>query len=64
MDKSLTCPECRSTQLIKFGTKFHKGTNNKRVKVPQYMCNRCGRITIKPLKLPPRDNTGRFTKEV
>ena len=39
----IACPECLSTQLIKFGVKF----NNRRI-VQQYQCKNCGRITIYP----------------
>ena len=40
----IACPECLSTQLIKFGTKFRN-----RKKVQQYQCKSCGLITTKPI---------------
>lgn len=47
----MQCPECGSSNLIRFGRKFvwGKGTG-KRVRVQQYQCKGCGRITIRPLK--------------
>lgn len=55
MNKQLACPECKSTNIKRFGVKF---SNRKRVQ--QYQCNNCGRITIKPIDLR-RDDKGRFT---
>jgi len=43
----MNCPECKSSNLIKFGRKWVKVVG-KRVQVPQYQCKDCGRITIKP----------------
>lgn len=45
------CPECKSSNLIKFGKKWHKNKETgKREQVIQYQCKDCGRITILPLR--------------
>jgi DNA-directed RNA polymerase subunit RPC12/RpoP len=45
----IRCPECNSTRLIKFGTKFARNARTgRRHAVQQYQCKNCGRITIKP----------------
>ena len=62
MNKLLSCPECKSTDLKRFGKKFHCNNDGQRTRVQQYQCNKCGRITIKPKALPFRDNLGRFAK--
>lgn len=46
----MTCPECGSDELIKFGKRF-AFRNGERVRVQQYQCKRCGRITVKPGKV-------------
>jgi transcription elongation factor Elf1 len=46
----MTCPECNSDKLIKFGMKFIRDKkSNKRIRIQQYQCKNCGRITIYPL---------------
>lgn len=45
----LLCPECGSDKLIKFGMRFARMVD-KRVKVQQFQCCSCGRITIKPME--------------
>lgn len=47
-DNVLRCPECGSTSLMKFGKKFAK-REGKRIRVQQYQCQDCGRISIKPI---------------
>jgi transcription elongation factor Elf1 len=43
------CPECNSQKLIKYGERFKMNYEiNKKVKIQQYQCKECGRITHKP----------------
>ena len=58
-DNTLICPECKRSNLVKFGKKF-----SNRKEVQQYLCKSCGRITIHPIALPHRDRLGRFTTSV
>ncbi len=64
----LACPECKSTNLRKYGTKWvQEAVNNspqtvRRVKKQQYQCKHCGRITVHPLTPPTRNDKGRFAK--
>lgn len=45
----MKCPECSSSNLVKFGKKFIKlRGSNTRVLKQQYQCKNCGRITINP----------------
>ena len=46
--EKLMCPECGSEKLIKFGMRWVK-REGKRVKVQQFSCRDCGRISIKPV---------------
>lgn len=53
----MKCPECNSGKLVKFGFKWcselvveKKQSKKVRVKRQQYLCNDCGRITVKPLE--------------
>lgn len=47
-ENSKRCPECGRERLIKFGMRWVR-REGKRVKVQQFSCRDCGRITIKPL---------------
>ena len=64
MSNYLACPDCKSTKLRKYGTKFKWLydclTKVRRIKVQQYQCKKCGRITIKPIEPQPRDINGHF----
>ncbi len=45
----MKCPECGSSELVKFGTKYIKDkSTSRRFKKQQYQCKACGRITINP----------------
>lgn len=46
MNEKLTCPECKSPDLVKMGVVW-----SGRTKVQQYKCNTCGRLTVHPLKV-------------
>lgn len=59
----LACPKCKSTDLSKFGLRWilDKNSNNHhKIRIQQYSCNSCGRITIHPFKSQNRDGFGRF----
>jgi uncharacterized protein YlaI len=58
----LACPECHSTELGKFGTKWVGTKTNGRKPVQQYICKKCGRKTINPILAQYRNAQGRFTK--
>jgi transposase-like protein len=58
----MACPECRSSNLRKFGTKWYGGNGSGRVLKQQYICKDCGRITVNPSIAPTRDAKGRFVK--
>ena len=52
----LRCPECNSEKLIKFGFKWAgskvdigDGEKKKRIKLQQYQCKDCGRLTTAPV---------------
>jgi len=42
------CPECNSIKLRKYGTKFVK-KDGVRIKIQQYQCRECGRVTVNPI---------------
>jgi len=46
----IKCPECKSIKRKKFGFRWGKLANGKRVKKQQYQCNDCGRIYIEVIK--------------
>jgi len=47
----LRCPECGSRNLIGFGRKWKfNEKKTKRIKIHQYQCKHCGRITVNPKK--------------
>lgn len=48
--------------LLKAHLARNPNAQQQKDQVQQYQCNNCGRITINPIYLPPRDNKGRFTK--
>ncbi len=61
MTLTITCPKCKSTDLIKSGWKWVRGNSTpNKIRKQQYLCNHCGRITINPILPQPRDNKGRF----
>ncbi len=46
------CPECLSTNLGKWGSKWKKNKESgKRERVKQVICKDCGRITVNPLEV-------------
>lgn len=50
MEIVLHCPECNSTNLIKFDKRWKKNRDTqKREEVQQYQCKDCGRISYKPI---------------
>jgi len=58
---NLSCPECRSTKLNRFGTKW-AWEDGIRVQKQQYQCKHCGRLTIHPMQPQPRNDKGRFVQ--
>lgn len=71
LNEMLACPECKSTELRKFGWKWVRLTqlidgrtrvNHYRTRRQQYICKKCGRITVNPITPQPRDDKGRFIK--
>lgn len=62
-ENNLSCPECKSAKLIRFGKVFRTMSSGKRDKVQQYRCTDCGKITTKPIVMPPRDSKGKFIKK-
>jgi len=49
MVNGMRCPECNADKLMKFGKRWAR-RGGKRVKVQQYQCCKCGRITVNPIK--------------
>lgn len=47
IESELSCPECGSKELGKYGSKWAK-IGVKRVKVAQFQCKKCGRVTVNP----------------
>ena len=43
---NIKCPECKKSELKKFGLRWKKDKNGKRTRIQQYQCNTCGRIFI------------------